>query len=72
MSDQPFTATLIRPICASCGEAMWLARVGPHPTHAMTYEVCIFECKQCGEAKSSTVDHWTKVQIPSDQALCSA
>jgi hypothetical protein len=45
---------------------MWLSRVGPHPIHAMTYEVCTFECKQCGEAKSRTLDHWTKTEIPPD------
>ena len=42
------------------------------PVHAITYEVCTtygvctFECKQCGEARSRTVDHWTKTEIPSD------
>ena len=63
MSERPFTASLIRPICKSCSEEMWLSRVGPHPTHAMSYEVCTFECKQCGEARSRIVDHWTKTEI---------
>jgi hypothetical protein len=72
MSDRPFTATLIRPICKSCGEAMWLSRVGPHPYHAMTQELCVFECKQCGEANSRTVDYWTKTEIPVDQWSASA
>lgn len=66
MSDRPFTATIIRPVCVSCRQEMWLSRVGPHPVHAINYEVCTFECKQCGEAKSRTLDYWTKTEIPSD------
>jgi len=65
MGDRPFTATLVRPRCISCGAEMWLSRVGPHPTHSTTYDVCTFECKPCGEAKSSTLDHWTKTEIQS-------
>jgi hypothetical protein len=65
MSDRPFTATLVRPRCVSCGAEMWLSRVGPHPTHSVTYDVCTFECKPCGQARSSTLDHWTKIEVQS-------
>jgi hypothetical protein len=48
---------------------MWLSRVGPHPIHAITFEVCTFECKHCGRAKSRTVDRWTKTEIAGEYAL---
>jgi hypothetical protein len=66
MADRPFTASLIQPICFSCGEEMWLSRVGPHPTHAITFDVCTFECKHCGQAKSRTLDRWTKTEVAAE------
>jgi ribosomal protein S27AE len=42
-----------RPLCAKCGEGMWLARI--EPTDKPDYDQRTFECPRCEHSEIMTV-----------------